>query len=64
MAAHMCLKNESTEGKKYHNLMRWLKYLYEGDLENDDTAESMFLKDVARGVETSFPKHPKQKHKS
>ena len=25
MAAHVRLKNEFTEGEKYHNLMRWLK---------------------------------------
>ena len=30
MAAHACLKNEFTEDKKYHNLMRWLdKFCYQ-----------------------------------
>ena len=27
MAAHARLKNEFTEGEKYHSLMRWLKYV-------------------------------------
>ena len=27
MAEHVCLKNEFTEDEKYHNLMRWLKWI-------------------------------------
>ena len=33
MAAHARLKNEFTEDEKYHNLMRWLKYLCQSSLE-------------------------------
>ena len=28
MAAHARLKNEFTEDEMYHNLMRWLKYVF------------------------------------